>query len=360
MNSAEHAHVALLRELSEANAVSGFEDEVQRLVASRLPDGCAIDRDRLGNLFARIDGDPDGPEVLLVAHVDEIGFIVTSVTEGGFLRFREIGSWSPGSLPGQRVVVMGRRGAVDGVIGSTPSPLAPGEARDETPVSEMFIDVGARDSDEVRAIGVRLGAAIVPRTTFTVTADGSSVIGKALDDRVGVALLIAALTDYAGGARRPNSLTGVCSVQEELGSRGAKAIGGRVRPDIAFVFEGILARDVPRADTHVLGSVLGGGPNLVFHDDSMVAHPKLLEWCIDVAEEAGIAVQLTPAFGSNDAGAIHVMNGGTPTLVVGVPCRYIHSHNGLLRLEDFDAAVRFVNEVLARLDRAALDLIVSV
>jgi putative aminopeptidase FrvX len=126
------------------------------------------------------------------------------------------------------------------------------------------------------------------------------------------------------------------------------------------VLEGIQADDLPggRGDERPT-SALGGGPNLVFHDASMVAHPRLIAWCLEVAEDVGVPVQLTPAFGSNDAGAIHVMHGGTPPIVLGVPCRYIHSHNGLLRLDDFDAAVRLLTELLRRLDRAAFDRIAS-
>jgi endoglucanase len=353
--------IDMLRRLSETDAVAGFEAGIQQVIREMLPQRCAFRRDRIGNLFATLRGSSDDPHVLLTAHVDEIGFLVTGVTAAGFLRFRPIGTWSPGGLPGQRVTVHGRRGPIPGVIASLPPHVDTADRR-QLRIDDMFIDVGARDADEVSGLGVRVGSPAAPKTASEMTADGRSIIGKAWDDRVGVGLMIAALQAAAAQGRHPNTLTATATVQEEVGSRGAHAMAEarELRPDVAFVFEGILTRDLPGADERgESGSSLGRGPNLVVHDDAMLAHPRLLEWVLDVAEREGIRIQLTPAFGSNDANCVHLMNGGTPTLVVGVPCRYIHSHNGLVRVSDFVEATRLMDAVINRLDQTEAARIVE-
>ena len=360
MTQGVHPHVALLQALSEANAVTGFEHALQRRIEAWLPAACRIERDRIGNLYAHLDGPSDAPNVLVAAHVDEIGFLVTAVTEGGFLRFRPLGAWPNAALTGQRVSVQGLAGEVDGVIGSNRRVHGEPGATEVPPIDDLFIDVGASDGAQTRALGIRPGVPVAPKTSFALSADGESAIGKAWDDRVGVALLITALEAYARRQRRANAVTGVTTVQEEVGRRGAAAIGDRLRPDVVFVLEGIQTDDLPggHGDTPP-SSALGGGPNLVLHDESMIAHPGLLAWCLDVAQAIDVPVQLTPAFGSNDAGVLQLLGGGTPTVVIGVPCRHIHTHNGLIRLADFDAAVQLLTELLGRLDHAALERIVD-
>jgi putative aminopeptidase FrvX len=351
--------IDMLRRLSDTDAVAGFEDGIQQVIREMLPERCVFRRDRMGNLFAVLRGSSDEPNVLLTAHVDEIGFLVTGVTEAGFLRFRPLGTWSPGGLPGQRVTVHGRHGPLPGVIASLP-PHVDTSDRKQLRIDDMFIDVGARDPAEVSRSGVRVGSPATPKTASEVTADGRSIIGKAWDDRVGVGLMIATLQAAAARGGHPNTITAAATVQEELGSRGARAMAEarEVRPDVAFVFEGILTRDLPGAgERGEWGSSLDRGPNIVVHDDAMLAHPRLLEWVLDVAQREEIQIQLTPAFGSNDANSVHLMHGGTPTLVIGVPCRYIHSHNGLVRISDFVEATRLMGAVIDRLDRSAVALI---
>ena len=351
----------LLRRLSDAHGVSGFEDDVQQAIHGLMPSSCHVQRDRIGNLIASLTGRSAQPNILIEAHVDEIGFLVARVTRQGYLRFRAIGTWSPLVLLGQRVVVKGRFGDVAGVIGSQPPHAASKVAPVEPRIDDMFIDIGATDAREVAAMGVRPGLPIVPSGLSEVTANGNGLIGKAWDNRAGVALLIATLHELAQAGDHPNTVTAAATVQEELGSRGMKALALQVKPDVAFVLEGILATDDPqaRADEEG-GSALGKGPNLVFHDDSMLANPRLLEWCTDIAEEAGIPHQRTPAFGSNNAGEVHIQSGGIPTLVFGVPCRYIHAPNGLLLLDDFRHAVELLTLLVRRLDDATLGRITDV
>lgn len=355
-----HPHVALLQALSEANAVTGFEHALQRRIEAWMPAACRIERDRIGNLYAHLDGPSAAPHVLVAAHVDEIGFLVTAVTDGGFLRFRALGAWPSGALIGQRVSVQGLAGEVDGIIGTNRRVIGGPGADEAVSIGDLFIDVGAHDRAHARALGIRPGVAVAPRTSFALSADGASAIGKAWDDRVGVALLLVALEAHAARERRSNAVTGVATVQEEVGRRGAAAIGERLRPDVVIVLEGIQTDDLPgAASDEAPSSALGAGPNLVLHDESMIAHPGLLAWCLDVAHAIGVPVQPTPAFGSNDAGVLQLLGGGTPTVVLGVPCRHIHTHAGLFRLADFDTAVTLLTELLGRLDHAALERIVD-
>lgn len=274
----------------------------------------------------------------------------------GFLAFRPIGSWWNQVLLGQRVIIQGKHGDVPGVIGSRPPHVLKADNASPVALTDMFFDVGARSAQDVEDLGVRVGHPAVPETRCTVTPNGRCIIGKAWDNRAGLALALESFRDLATESH-PNTVTLAATVQEELGSRGVRAMMQQCQhvPDIAFVFEGILSGDLPDlGPDKVPGSFCGGGPNIVIHDSSMLANPKFVDWTIDIAKTAGISFQLTPAFGSNNAGHIHLMNGGIPTLVIGVPCRYIHSHNGVVFVEDFMEAKNLMVTLLQQLDAATV------
>lgn len=341
--------------LSEASGVAGFEADIRREVKSLLPESVETSTDKIGNLYATQQGTSERPHVLLEAHMDEIGFLITRVMPSGFLAFRPIGSWWNQVLLSQRVVIQGNRGDVPGVIGSKPPHVLKTDSAAPVALTDMFFDIGARSAQDVENLGVRVGHPAVPDTRCTLTADGHSIIGKAWDNRAGLALLLESFRDLTETGAHPSTITFAATVQEELGSRGLRAMTQQMQhtPDVAFIFEGILSGDLPDLGSDkVPGSVCGGGANIVIHDSSMLANPKLIDWIIDVAKTAGISFQLTPAFGSNNAGHIHLLNGGIPTVVIGIPCRYIHSHNGVVFIEDFIEAKNLMVTLLRQLDTA--------
>jgi endoglucanase len=309
--------------------------------------------DTFGNLLARSSGRADFPNVLLLAHVDEIGFITTVVTPKGFLKFRPLGTWWNQVLLGQRVTVKASQGDVLGVIGAIPPHVLPAKQREQpATIEDMFIDVGAKSDAEAYQMGIRPGTSVVPRAAFELSANGQHAVGKALDDRVGLGVMLESFREAVVGRNHPNVLTLAATVQEETGSRGARTLTHNVRPDLAFALEGILAGDIPGLEQEkVPGSMLGGGVIIVVHDEAMLPNPKLVEWVIQLAESEGIRHQLTAAFGSNDAGQVHLMGEGVPTLVLGVPCRYIHSYSGLMDLNDYEEAIRLVTRIIERADQ---------
>ncbi len=342
----------LLRRLSNAAGISGFEQAVQREIRAALPSNFEAHLDGIGNLIATTGLSGAGPRVLLCAHADEIGFVVTGVSPDGLLAFRPVGRWRTRDLVGQRVEVIGLDGPTLGLIESVRSDPFENANESTAPPAfeELLIDIGAVGKEDVAALGVRVGHQVVPFSRFETLANEQSVIGKAFDDRVGVGVMLEALSSLSGSEQA--AVTIAATVQEEIGSRGAQALRLEAHPDVAFVLEAIQANDVARGEQ--ADSALGAGPNLVLLDDETVSAPWLVEWVAGVANEEGIRFQLSVAGGTNDAKYIQALGGGVPTLVIGVPCRYIHRHNGLMRIDDYLDTIRLITALVRRIDEKAV------
>lgn len=350
-----------LKKLSNAYGVSGFEDDIQKEVTAQLPSNVAIQYDSMGNLIAQCKGKSNFPNVLIQAHADEIGFITTMITKEGFLKFRPLGRWSNNILLGQRVVIRSNGKSIIGIIGTVPPHVTSMQKIEKSlNIDEMFIDVGAKNDKEVYELGIRPGIPIVPYANFEIIGDEQRVIGKAFDDRVGLGVIIEAFIAVAKDCNHPNTITLASTVQEEIGNRGIRVLQNSVKPDVAIVLEGILACDIPGVTQDmVLESKLTGGTNIIIHDDSMLPNPILVDWIIGLANEEGIRIQLTAAYGSNDGGYIHLFDKGIPTIVIGVPCRYIHSFYGLMDLSDYEETIRLLIKVLQRLDKEIINKILK-
>lgn len=340
--------IELLRGLSETFGVSGFEGEVRGGIRSLVePLADRVEEDPLGNLHAVIE-EGGSFTVMLDAHMDEVGFVIKGIEENGFLRLAPIGGWDPRVLPGQAILVRGRGGEKYwGVVGAVPPHVQ--EAEEKNRVlgwKDLFADIGAKAAGEVRRMGIRVGSPAVLHQPFRVLGD-ETILGKALDDRAGCALLIKVLESMA--RQRPGCrVVATFSSSEEVGSRGARVAAQRWEPQMAFVLEGTLATDTPgvRPDQRV--SSLGLGPVLTAVDRSLIVPEGLLERIIAVAESLGIPWQIkTPLVGSTDGGAIQLSAGGVITAVVAVPCRYIHSPGCMMRLTDLLHAEHLV-EALVR------------
>ncbi len=342
----------LLKELSEAPGVSGFEGGA-RTVLRRALEGVAaeITHDKLGSLIAKLPGTAERPRVMLAAHIDEVGFMVRHVSDGGFIYFLPLGGWSNQVLLAHEVSVMGAKGEVVGVIGAKPPHLLKAEDRGKVVEKEaMYIDVGATTRQEVEEMGVRVGDPIVPRSSFTVLAGGKAYLSKAWDDRAGCALIVDTFRALAGQPH-PNTLYGVGTVQEETGLRGARTSAHVVDPDVAIVVEVSLAGDLPDIKPEECASRLGRGVSIFAYDAAMIANPRLKDLALDTARAAGIPTQVDIiSGGSTDGGPIHLHAQGVPGLYIGVPARHVHSHQGIIHRADYDAAARFLVEIVKRLD----------
>jgi endoglucanase len=334
---------ALLEALSNAFGVSGFEDDVRQIIQTLVaPYADDVRIDALGNLIVTRKG-PTGHTLMLDAHMDEVGLMISHVEDGGFLRFATIGGWDPRVLLAHAVTVRTRSGTkIRGVIGSLPPHLSKPEERDKpVPVDQMFIDVGARSADEAKHWGLGIGDPAVLSYPCERLRD-SWVLGKALDDRAGCAAVIRVLESLA---KEKLGLTVVCNfaVGEETGLRGARTAAYQIAPDLALAIEGTVAADVPGVPPARQPSRIGAGPALTLADTTIIVSPKVVRALERVADEHGIPYQhKRPLSGGTDAGAIHLTRGGVLTGAVSVPCRYIHAPLSLLDLGDFEGVVRLV------------------
>ncbi len=346
----------LLQELTEAPGVPGYEEGV-RGVMHRALDGLAagVERDGLGSLVAWLPGTAERPRVMLAAHMDEVGFMVRYITEGGFLRFVPLGGWWDQVLLAQQVVIRTVKGDVPGVIGAKPPHMLKDEERNKVLEKDsMYIDVGATSREQVEEMGIRIGDPILPRSAFTVMAGGRTYMSKAWDDRIGCAVIVDVFRALAEQAH-PNMLYGVGTVQEEVGLRGARTSAHLVDPDVGLVLEAALAGDLPDMKPEEAAVKLGGGPVLLAYDASMIPNLALRNLVIDTARAEGIPLQIdVMPRGGTDAGAIHVNAGGVPATVLAVPARHIHSHQGIISRSDYDQTVRLVTALVRRLDAGAV------
>ncbi|NLG78985.1 MAG: M42 family metallopeptidase [Firmicutes bacterium] len=355
------ATAKMLKELSEAHGVSGYEREVRKIIRRYVEPYAVIEQDRLGSLVARRTGASDRPRIMLAAHMDEIGFMVKSVTPEGFVRFLLLGGWFDQVLLAQRVVIKTASGDVPGIIGSKPPHLLTEEERKKVvEKKDMFIDVGAASFEQATGeFGIRPGDPVVPVSGFEVLKNEKIYMGKAWDDRVGCALFIDVLKNLAS-TTHPNTVYGVGTVQEEVGLRGAETSADVVDPDVAFALEVGIANDIPGSDKEKVQERMGAGPVILIYDRSLIPNIKLRDLVIDTAKAHGIPYQTDfMEGGATDTGRIHLHGSGVPSIVIGVPSRYIHTHASLINRDDYDRAVALITEVVKRLDAATVADLVS-
>lgn len=340
----------LVRELSLAAGPPGAEDDVRRVTRAAL-DGCGtVSYDRLGSLLCEQPGTADEPRVMLDSHLDEVALMVHSIDADGLLPVVALGGWWPHVLLAQRVDVLTAGGRVPGVIGSTPPHHLSADERNRVlPIESLFVDIGARTRDEARDAGVRVGDPIVPVAEFRELAVADAASGKALDNRLGVALMVETMRALAT-RDHPNTVVGVGAVQEEVGTRGAGTAAELARPDVAIVLECTPADDLPGRKTRQAS--IGAGPQIRMFDPTALPNRRLADLVLAVAGEIDVPVQVAVRrAGGTDAATIHRWRAGVPTVVVGVPARYIHSHVGVFRWHDWEAAARLIPSLVERLDR---------
>ncbi len=333
----------LLERLSNAVAVSGDEREVRAIVLEEIqPFADEVRIDALGNVLAARHAQVENPlRVMLAAHMDEVGFILVEEEEGGWYRFEVVGGVDPRVLVGKPVLV--GKDHLPGVIGARPIHLTTAdERRNALTVEQLRIDLGNENGRKVKA-GERAGFA----TRFRQA--GPSLVGKALDDRLGVATLIELVKNPP-----PNvELLAAFTVQEEVGLRGARAAAYALNPDVAIAIDATPANDLPLWDgeeNHRYNTRLGGGPAIYVADSATLSDPRLIRHLIRTAEEMGIPYQIRqPGGGGTDAGAIHKQREGIPTVSVSVPVRYAHTPALQARLLDWENTLSLLYHGLERL-----------
>jgi putative aminopeptidase FrvX len=345
----------MLKELTEAQGVPGYEAPVRSVVRQYLEPLGDLSQDKVGSVICRKAGQAEAPRVMLAGHMDEIGFMVRHITKEGFIFFVPLGGWFDQVLLGQRVIISTRQGEVVGVIDvKPPHLLTPDERNKVVTKKDMYIDIGATSEEEVLAAGVQIGDSIIPRADFVELATGKTFLSKAFDDRVGIALMISALRALQNQAH-PNTLYGVATVMEEVGLRGATTSVEAVDPDVAIILESDIAGDVPGIKPEESAIKLGKGPSLLVYDARMIPNLKLRNLVLDTARAIGVNLQLSSVEGgATDGAAIHLHKTGVPTVVLAVPARHIHSHSSIIHRDDYDQAVALLVALIKSLDAATV------
>jgi putative aminopeptidase FrvX len=336
------ADYELLKRLCTARGVSGSEAEVRDIILNEIkPYATSVEISPLGNLIAFKKGAKrPKTRLMLNAHMDEVGLIVTHITDEGLLKFTPVGGIDRRVLCGKAVTV---GNDVSGVIGAKPIHLLENDEKEKSiPVKNLYIDIGAADKSEAEEY-ITLGD-IVSFDSLFDTAHGM-IKSRALDDRAGCAILIDMIQhdlEY--------DMAFVFAVQEEIGLRGSRTAAFAVDPQAAIVVESTTAADVAGVDKERQVCRVGSGAVISFMDKSTIYDKEYYKMAFEAAEKIGVKCQAKQAVaGGNDAGAIHVSRGGVRTIAVSLPCRYLHSAVGMIAQGDFVSAQKLVFELAARI-----------
>lgn len=330
---------SLLKELCLTNGISGGEGAVRDLILCEIkPYADEIMVDALGSIIAFKKGRSRAKHKLLIsAHMDEVGFIVTHITDEGLIKFDEVGGIDRRVVLGDRVVI--GKNKINGVVGIKPIHLCKGEDASKIPeYSEMYIDVGADNKEEAEK-SVSCGDAICFESFYQN--NGETVMSKAIDDRAGCCMMIEMIKSDL-----PYDMFFSFVVQEEVGLRGAAAAAYRVNPDFAIVLESTTAADVPCVEDSKQVCRIKKGAVVSFMDKRTIYDKELVKKAFECAEKSHIKIQYKKAVaGGNDSGAIQRAGDGVRTLALSIPCRYLHSPVSLIAAEDYESTYKAACEL---------------
>lgn len=350
--------IELIRDISTADGVSGFEDDVLKVLRCYGEGLGSFSEDSLRNLYLSYKCNKGSrPVIQIDAHMDEVGFMVQAINPNGTIHFTNLGGWVPCNIPAHKVRIRNKEGQnIIGVVASKPPHfMSPEERNKSVEISDMVIDVGASSMDEVvQELKIGIGAPIVPDVDFTYDEDRGLMLGKAFDCRLGCAAAIA-MMDELEGANLQVDLKAGFSVQEEVGIRGSVVTARKIKPDVAIVFEGCPADDT-FLPPHRAQTVMHNGPMLRHIDARMITNPRFLRFALNLAAEKKIPMQeAVRTGGSTNGGSIHLANQGVPVIVIGLPVRYIHTHYGYASMCDFENSVKLGREVVKALNKEIID-----
>lgn len=331
----------MLKDLCLLNGTSGREEAVRNYIIEKIKDKCEYSVDVLGSVIAFKKGKkaPD-KKVLVAAHTDEVGFIITDITDDGYLRFAPVGGIDAAVVLGRRVDING----IKGVVGAKAVHLlSDDEKKNEPAFDKLAIDIGAADKAEAEK-AVSLGDCAYFASDYCEFGDGF-IKSKALDDRIGCMLMIELINsdlEYD---------TYFCfNVQEEVGLRGSGCSAYAVKPDVAVILESTTAADIDGVTGGDKCCVLGKGPVVSFMDGRTIYDKQIFDLAFEVAKENNIKIQTkTKIAGGNDAGAIQKCGAGCRVAAVSLPCRYIHSGSSVVKIGDIEETRRFLPLFLSKL-----------
>lgn len=336
-----------LESLVKELAVPAHEDRVRTYMQQQLqPVSKTIKKDRLGSVFGVQEG-KEQTKIAIVGHMDEVGFMITKIEDNGLLRFINLGGiWSQ-TLMGTQVVIFSQTEEIPGVITSiAPHLLTPEKRNKVVEMSDMWIDIGAKSKAEAEAFGVELGSVATFLSQPFYSKDKKRFFAKAIDNRYGCALALD-VAEYLSTKNKKHTYYVGASVQEEVGLRGAKTVSQMIQPDFVLVFDSSPAIDFQ--DKNGFGR-LGEGPLVRIVDPGMIMMPELKDKILKIAKEQSITHQLYVSQGNTDASVIQYSNTGIPTIVIGLPARYIHTGLACMEVEDYNNAFIFAKAICDALE----------
>lgn len=347
-----------LANLSNLYGISGREERILEYVKQQLPKEF-VGTDRLGSgLFQTGRKASDGIHILVAAHMDEVGFIVSDIDEAGYIRLQAQGNMWTHVLLNQRVVVVTQEGKeYIGIIGS-PSvhALSPDKRRTVLLPDQLFVDMGVTSKKEIEELGIRVGDMVCPDTKMISLANDQFLAGKAFDNRVSVAIGIEWIKHQRNQSIR-NQCTFATTVQEEVGLRGARTVAHATLPDIAFAVDTTLATDTPLDRGNIQ---LGKGVAINVIDSMTMMNRGFLIYLEQLCKKKSIPYQLSCfTDGGTDAGNIHKSNKGILSTTLSIPMRYMHTHEGIIHKADVEAAVQLLDAVSEDITRQQMDRILE-
>ena len=343
------------KELSDVFGPSGYEHDVAKLIMDNMAE-FDVEKDTMQNVYARFkNADTSKPTLMLDAHTDEVGFMVHAVKSNGLLKIIQIGGWVESNIPAHLVWVRALDGKMIRGITSSKPPHFMSAADRAKPLSmdDIFVDVGATSRAEVLAMGIDVGCPIGPEVDFSYNEETGVLFGKSFDNRIGC-LCIAETMKKLKDEKLDVNLVGAFATQEEVGLRGAIVTAQTVKPKFAIVFEGSPSDDFIYPPEETQGA-MKAGVQIRCRDNGMISHPGFVALARKIATEKGIKAQYTVRTGgSTNAGPIHTSGGAVPTLVLGIPVRYAHTHYCYCAAEDVEAAITLGVAIIKAMDEKTI------
>ncbi len=336
--------IKLIKDLTSACGVSGFETEVRAVIQSYMRGlGYEESTDNADNLIYTHKGKESGKTICFASHMDEVGFMVNDILDTGYLRFINIGGWSTLTLPSSPVEVVTQSGEKHfGVIGQiSPHFLKKGAPIQVPQIDELFIDVGAKDrEDAINNFGINIGDFIVPYAPFSYIKKSGKVFAKGFDDRIGCAVLIEVARELK---ECDNTIIFAFTTQEEVGERGSRILSTYIKPDYSIIVEGAPADDMPSGPARPI-TQQGKGAHIRIFDPTHIGDRVLLEKLRTCAKEKEIFTQeAIRTGGGTDAVTLFASKGGSRAIVTGVPTRFAHSHISSIDMFDYEEEVKLLH-----------------
>tara|TARA_B100000945_G_scaffold42503_1_gene28776 strand:+ start:8919 stop:10019 length:1101 start_codon:yes stop_codon:yes gene_type:complete len=339
----------MLIELSEAFGPSGFEEEVKTIIVNKFDKLKSYKKteDGLGSVIFSKETDKDKPTLTLVSHMDEIGYLVKYIDNEGFLKVQNLGGWLTQSMINQRWIIRTKDKDIIGVSGMKTIHVM--DAKERTSFyksnNELFIDVGAKNQEDAMNMGIKPGNPIAP-CSKVVELKNNRLLGKAWDDRIGCAMLIE-LATLIDDRLLSYNLNFVFTTQEEIGLRGAMTSAYLTKSDMCINCEVGVAGDYPYMSMDEAQEKLGGGPSIFLHDSSMLPDKTLQNYIENIATKNKIELQYEILAGYGEDGSMYQKSReGIPSINLGIPTRYLHSHNSVIDFNDYKIGIRLANLIL--------------